>query len=82
MVMPVVDIRKMRVVMPECRVMMRMGMRFGSVTRRVMLMLMMGIMHMFVRMFHRLMDMIVLVPFGQVQPHAQPHQSDRNPKCR
>ena len=45
---PVMDIRKTRVGMPERLVMVRMGMRLGPVPCRVVLVLMMRVVHMLV----------------------------------
>jgi hypothetical protein len=41
-------------------------------------MLVMCIVEMPVLMFHRLVNVVVLMPFGQVQPKAQAHEAARD----
>ena len=61
---------------------MGMAVRFAAIPLCVMRMPVMLVVHVFVRVRRRLMHMFVLVPLGEVQPHAKPHQSRCRPERR
>ena len=78
--MPMMNIRIVRMRMPEIGVTVRMYMRTLAVPGDIMLMLVMGIMFMSMCMGHRVMRMRMLVRFGQVQPDAGAHQRRSDPE--
>ena len=68
--MPVMNVWVMRMRMYQTRVLVAMGMRFARriVWRMRVLVVLVVVVEMFV--FHRLMDVLVFVSFGDVQPDA------------
>lgn len=58
----------------------RMGMRLRTVPGVFMRMLVMLIVYVRVVVLHRLMRVRMLVPLGEMQPHAKRHQRCRNPE--
>lgn len=58
----------------KCFVAVQVSVSCAGWNRRVMRVLMVCVMSVHVFMLHRCMDMSVLVPLGNVQPHTQPHQ--------
>jgi hypothetical protein len=56
------------------------GMARTRVDRLIVRMLMVFVVHVLVFVFHLVMRMLVLVPFGYVQPDANPHQQRRQRK--
>lgn len=62
----------MRMLVVQRRVAMPMRMRF--VDRAVVVMLVVGVVCVQMRMFQRFVLVIMLMPFGQVQPEAHRHQ--------
>ena len=78
--MTVVNIRKMRVAMPLRCVVVRVCVRLRACPRKIMFVLMVFVVNVFMRVIHRLMQVIVPVVFRQVQPHTQRHQRGGNPK--
>lgn len=75
--MPVMNVWVMRMRMYQTRVLVTMGMRFASriVKRMRVLMMLVVVVEMFV--FHRVVDVLVFVSFGDVQPNADQHENAR-----
>ena len=65
---PVVQVRVVRVPMHQGRMPMPVGVRLARTGSRAVLVLMVCIMMMSMLVFHRVVDMLVLMPLGQVQP--------------
>ena len=82
MTMPVVNIRKMRMLVDNGDVFMRMIVWDLYVPLERVLMPVMRFVRVHVTVFEWLMDMFVLVVLGQVQPHAPGHQACSQPECR
>src|SRR3954466_13183466 len=80
--MPVMEIRVMRMAMAHPRVRMLVRVRRMAVRRPVVRMLMVLVVHMLVRVRHGLVDMLVLMPFADMQPHAERHQRRGAPEGR
>ena len=80
--MPVMDIREMCMTVFERRVLVGMSVRFRAIPRKVVRVLVVFVVHVVVGVVQRLMQVFVPVIFRQMQPHAQCHQSRRNPECR
>jgi hypothetical protein len=76
--MPVMDIGIMRVSMFQPRVLVAMSMRFARriLGRMYVLVVLVVMVEMFV--FHRLMDVLVFVSLGDVEPHANEHENTRD----
>ena len=74
MFVPMVNIRVMRMGMAHRRMRVRMAVWFTRRIGRIMFVLMMFVVNVAVLMFHRLVFVFVLVPFGQMEPHAQAHK--------
>lgn len=74
MPVPVVDVRKVRVPVRQNAMPMRVHMRLAPVPRKVMLVLVMRVVSMRMRVLERLMRVLVLVPFSNMQPDADGHQ--------
>ena len=68
--MPVMQVRVVRMVMRERLVVMGMGMRFGAVPGKIMLVTMMRVMRMGMSVIEYFMDMAMRVALNQVQQHA------------
>ncbi|KUE84595.1 hypothetical protein ASL20_33030 [Cupriavidus necator] len=64
------NIRVVRMLVDDRSMPVCVHMWFLPVPRKIMLMLMMLIMAMSMRVFHRLMGMVVLVPFPEMQTYA------------
>ena len=64
--MPMVNIGKMRMAMPQKAMLVRMSVRLAAVPVKRMLMQMMLVMRMGVRVRHRLVNVVVHVIFGDV----------------
>ena len=73
MTVDVVHVGHMRMRMRESAVPVEMGMRFPRRICLAVLVAMMFVVHMGMRMRHRLVNVLVLMPFGKVQPNAQCH---------
>ena len=80
MLMAMMDVRVMRMRMPERLVAVRMHMRLGAVPLKIMLVPVMRIMAVGVRMRHGFMRVLMFVRFGQVQPDAGAHQRGGDPE--
>ena len=76
--MPVMDIWIMQMRMYQTRVLMTMGMRFARRIVRRMRVLMMLVMVMEMFVFHRVVDVLVFVSLGHMQPNADEHQNGRD----
>jgi hypothetical protein len=76
--MPVMDVGVMRVGMSQPRVSVPMGMRFARriAWRVLVLVVLVVVVEMFV--FQRLMDVLVFVSLGDVQPDAEEHENARS----
>lgn len=74
MPVPVVDVRKVRVPVRQDPMPMRVHVRLAPVPRKVMLVLVVRVVSMRMRVFERLMRVVVLVPFANMQPDANAHQ--------
>ena len=72
--MRVMHVRHVRVLMSQRLVLVRMRMRLAGRVRSFMGVLVMDVMHMRMRMNESLVEMLMLVMFGQVQPYAECHQ--------
>jgi hypothetical protein len=79
---PVVDIRIMRMTMPGGGMAVRVRVTLRAIYSELVLVLVMGIVGMFVRMLHREMLVFVHMGLGQVQPQAHAHQCRGDPECR
>ena len=77
---PVVEVRVVRMAVHQRRMVVRMGVRRAAVPVRVVLMLVVHIVDMLVRVFHRVVDVRVQMPFGQVEPDAQGHERGGDPE--
>src|SRR5882672_5163215 len=71
MSVPMMDIRKMRMPMPDRLVPMKMTVRARTLPRKAVPVLMMGI-----------VLMVVFVSFGEMKPHTGSHQRQRAPEQR
>jgi len=77
MAMLVMHVRNMRVRVHEGAVPMRMGVRFARRIVGAVIVLVMLVMRMDMRVDDRQMDVLVLVPFRQMQPDARRHERSR-----
>lgn len=75
MLVPMVNVRIVRMGMFESFVPMRMRVRFAARIVRRMLVLVMGVVRVFVLVSHWLVNMHVFMRFGQMQPDSQSHQN-------
>jgi hypothetical protein len=73
-VMRVMHIRQVRVSMPHWFVLVRMGVWFAGPIRGLMGMSVVDVVNMRMRVNESLVNVLVLVTFGQVQPYADGHQ--------
>ena len=71
--MAVVQIRIVRVSVPQWRVPMRVGVRLAGRIVRPVRVLVVRVMNVPMLVLERLMDVLVLVPLGEVQPDADAH---------
>ena len=78
--MPVVQVRIVDMLVAHRLMAVPVRMWFGD--RFVVTMAVMRIMNVGVLVFQRLVDVIMLVLLGQVQPEAQPHQGARRKKLQ
>jgi hypothetical protein len=74
MMMRVVHVRDMRVCVLQRLVAVRMGMRLARRVGRIMDVLMMLIVNVRMGMRHRLVHVLVLMPFCEMQQNAQHHE--------
>ena len=75
-----VQVGVMRMSMHEAIMPMAMSMRLSCIQARLMFMLMMLVVDMGVAVFHRLVDMLVLVTLAHMQPDAQRHERRSDPE--
>lgn len=80
MTMAMMYVRNMPVTVNLSFVQVRMGVRLAAVPGGIMLVPMMFVMHMFMRMRHRIMGMNMCMTLCQMQPDARPHQHARRPE--
>ena len=78
MLVPVMDIRIVRMRVSERRMDVQVSVRFGAIPIGFMAMLVVGVVNVRMRVLQALVQMQMLVHFGQVQPHAPCHQSRRD----
>ncbi len=71
---PVMDVRIMRVAMAQLLVTMAVAVRLTRWIVRPMLMLVVLIVAVEVRVLHAFVPMLMLVTFRQMQPNARPHE--------
>ena len=76
--MPVVQVRIMRMAVNQRLVTVRMGMRCARWWRHIMVMLVVCVVPVPVLVLHRFMIVLVLMPFGKMQPQSQSHQAAGN----
>lgn len=77
---PVMYVREMRMSMGQHGMAMRMRVRFAPIPCEMMLMAMVLIVRVAMRMFQRLMGVVMLVPFANVQPDPDCHQARGHPE--
>lgn len=80
MLMAMVYIRKVRMSVSRRLVPVQMRMGFLAIPREVVFVLMMGVVAVFMGMFHRLMNMRVPMLFRQMQQDTGSHQCSTQPK--
>jgi len=80
MLVPVVNVREVRMLVGDRGVPVLMHMRFPSIPVDVMRMLMVIVMPMHVAMRHGLMPVLVLMSLGQMQPHTEGHEHAGQPE--
>ena len=78
MSMPMMEVRVVRMPVHQAHVPMAMSVRFARRVAGAMRVLMMLVVTMPVFMLHRFVNVLVLVPLGQMQPEAETHQSASN----
>lgn len=69
-----------RVLMGQWRMPMKMAVRLLSVPGEIMLMLMVLIVAMGMRVFQCIVQVFVLVPLSEMEPHTQRHQGGGQPE--
>jgi hypothetical protein len=80
MPMPMMVVREVRVPVEQRLVVMLVGMRLFAVPAQLVRMSVVRIVHVQVGVSHRFVQMLVLVPFREMQPHADRHQSRCGPE--
>lgn len=80
--MSVVNVRVVRMLVSHRRVLMWMFMRFTRIPTVIMFVLVVLVMVVHVRVFHRFVGVGVLMVFRQMQPDTQPHQRTGYPEGR
>ena len=80
--MPVMNIREMCMTVLERCMLVGMTMRLRVTPRKIVRVLVMFVVHVIVGVVQHLMRVFVPVIFRQMQPHAQRHQSRRDPECQ
>lgn len=80
MTVPVVEIRKVRMSMHQRLMVMYMQMRFSTVPREIMFVLVMQVMCVSVRMCRRFVRMLVIMTLGQMQPDSDAHEKSGDPE--
>ena len=80
MFVAVMQVRVMRMAVPQAAVRMRMGVRLLPVPCEGVPVLMMLVVHVGMRVLHRLVHVRMLVTFGQVQPDAERHERGSDPE--
>ena len=81
MLVPVVQVRVVRMPMANRPVIVRMAVRLVRIAVG-MLMLVMGIVNMLMGVGRRFVHVLVLMPLGEMQPDADAHQPGGRPKRR
>lgn len=80
--MAVMHVRIVRMRMRHRSMTMVMGVRLGSIPFEIMLVLMMGVVAVAMVVLQRFMRVLVRMAFADMQPHAERHQSTRDPEHR
>ena len=75
MVMPMVQVREVGVAVTEGRVDVGVAMRLTGRSSGYVGVLVVLVVHVRVRVLERVVLVLVLVPLGEVKPHADPHES-------
>jgi len=70
----VVQVREVGVAVPEWRVHVEVAVRLPGRSSRVVRVLVMLVVDVRVRVLDRLVVVLMLVPLGEVKPHADPHE--------
>ena len=79
--MPVVDVRKVRMAVLEWHMLMRVGVRLGTVPFEIVAMLMVFIVPVLVAVLQLSMRVFMGMVLGQMEPHACGHQGRRHPEA-
>jgi hypothetical protein len=74
MPMPMVQVRVVRVLVPHRRVVVPVSMGLASRLAIVMGVLVVFVVDVIVFVIHRLVSMLMIVAFGEVEPDADPHE--------
>ena len=77
-----VNIGKVRMLVGYCEVFVHMFVCCVFVPIKIVRVIVMRVVVVLMRMCHRLMRVVVLVMFSQMQPHAHPHQRSGDPERR
>lgn len=80
MLVPVMDIGKVRVAVPDRCMVVQVGVGFSAIPFEVVFMLVMLVMGMSMAVHQRFMLILVCVVFGQVYPDTQRHQRGSDPE--
>lgn len=80
--MPVMNVRVMRMAVPDGEVRVPMTVLYGFESVKPMLMLMVLVMDVLVLMFQNIMQVFMVMMFSEVKPYTQPHKHRSNPECR
>jgi len=82
MLVSMMNIRVMCVTMCHWCMVMRMGVRLGSIPFEIVFVLVVFVVHMSMAMTHGLVVMLVCVMLGQMQPDTNTHQPRGQPEVR
>ena len=82
MLVNMVHVRRMRMGVAHRAMLMEVRVRLARRVERAVRMLMMLIVHMRVRVRHRLVSVFMLVPFGEMQPYSRRHENARDDELR
>ena len=78
--MPVVDVRKVRMLVDQRAVRVGMGVGLHAVPSEIVCVLVMLVVSMTMRMLQRFVSVLVFVSLPDVQPHAQHHERCGKPE--
>lgn len=80
--MPMMDVRKMRMLMSQGLMPMQMAVRLVAIPLEIMRVLVMQVVNVWMGVFEWLMRVLMLVTLGQMQPNPNPHQGGGDPERR